>query len=395
MLSAEDNEYFTQVGPGTPGGDLQRRYWHPIAASSTLERTRVTAVRVLGEDLVLYRAGNGTYGLVQERCPHRSAGLQFGWADEEGLRCAYHGWYFNSDGRCIAQPFDDTVGTGAFKERVTVTAYPVQELGGLLWAYLGPAPVPLLPRWEVLVRPGAVRDIGFTVLPCNWLQIAENGLDPVHVEWLHVNQMNELASRGGAEPIIESFEHINIDFAPFEYGIYKRRLIRGDPEDSRDWTVGHPLIFPAILAQEDMFQFRVPVDDTHTLHIVYSIVPADAGNGGEDVIREIPYQDELGNMLTGSVIQQDFTAWISQGAITPRDQERLSRSDKGITLYRAMLRKSLEAVQRGEDPVGVVWDTSVNEPWIHLEYEGVSPHTSRVGKVGFAAPLTQLGADRA
>jgi 5,5'-dehydrodivanillate O-demethylase len=394
MLSAQDNETFTQVGPGTLGGDLQRRYWHPIAAAVDLDEKRVVQVRVLGENLVLYKAGNGTYGLVQERCPHRSAGLQYGWADEEGLRCSYHGWYFNNEGQCIAQPFDDTVGTGSFKARVKVTAYPVQKLGGLLWAYLGPEPAPLLPRWEILVREGVSHDIGFTLLPCNWLQIAENGLDPVHVEWLHVNQMNLAASRAGAEPIIQSFEHINIDFAAFEYGIYKRRLIAGDPEDSRDWTVGHPMLFPAILAQENMFQFRIPVDDTHTMHIVYSVTPPEKSGQTTDFVHEIPYQDEKGNFLRDLVIQQDFTAWISQGEITPRSEEVLSRSDRGVTMYRSMLRDALEALQRGEDPIGVVRDPAVNEPSIRLEFEGVSPHTSRVGVVGFASALPQPQSNR-
>jgi 5,5'-dehydrodivanillate O-demethylase oxygenase subunit len=376
VLSVEENAVLTQVGPETPGGELLRRYWHPIAAAADLQTERVLPIRVLGEDLVLYRSGNGDFGLVDRRCPHRSLSLTLGWTEDEGIRCAYHGWYFNKDGQCIAQPYEDTVGGGTFKERVKITAYPVEELGGLLWTYLGPQPIPLLPKWEVLVRENADREIAFTTLPCNWVQIAENGLDPVHVEWLHVNQSNLAASLQGRPPVVPSFRHLKIDFAPFEYGIYKRRLIEGDPEDSRDWTVGHPLIFPGILAQEHMFQFRTPVDDTHTLHIVYTV---HSDGSGKTVCQELPYEDENGRPLDEYVVQQDFSAWIGQGDIAPRNIEKLGRSDRGIVLYRQMLQNAIDAVQQGLDPIGVIRDPAMNEPSVRLEYEGKSPHTTRLG----------------
>src|SRR5204862_8223277 len=150
MLTREDNELLTRVGRGTPGGELLRRYWHLVAASGELTEDKpIKPVKLLGEDLVAYKDKHGRYGLVGEQCPHRMASLAFGRVDEEGIRCPYHGWKFNNSGRCLEQPAEPPGST--FKDRIKHTAYPVQKLGGLLVAYLGPEPRPLLPRCDVLV----------------------------------------------------------------------------------------------------------------------------------------------------------------------------------------------------------------------------------------------------
>src|ERR1700722_2178046 len=148
MLPGEENERITRVGPGTPMGNLLRRYWHPIAALEDLEREDVLPVRILGENLVLYKTTHGEYGLIQERCPHRSTSLAYGIPDADGIRCAYHGWYFTSSGNCIEQPFDDVENPdNTFKDKIHVDAYPVKTLGGLVWTYMGPPDrQPLLPR---------------------------------------------------------------------------------------------------------------------------------------------------------------------------------------------------------------------------------------------------------
>mgnify|MGYP001189688846 CR=1 FL=1 len=201
MLSAQDNERLTRVTRGTPMGELMRRYWQPVAITSELKSRRAMPVRILGEDLVLYEDRSGTYGLIGRFCPHRRVDLSYGIPEEHGLRCMYHGWMMNETGQCIEQPFEETVHPdGRFKEKVRVDAYPVQELGGLMWAYLGPQPVPLLPRWDLLVWDNVLRDIGTTMLPCNWLQCMENSLDPVHTEWLHVYQTNHVLEREGSIP---------------------------------------------------------------------------------------------------------------------------------------------------------------------------------------------------
>lgn len=144
MLKAELNDRYTQVGPGTPMGDLYRRYWLPIAVADEIDRVEIQRVRLLGEDLVLYRAGEGGYGLVAERCPHRGASLAYGFPDAGGLRCAYHGWLFAADGTCVEQP-NQHPDSPSLRARSTIAGYPVCSLGGLIFAYLGPGEPPRCP----------------------------------------------------------------------------------------------------------------------------------------------------------------------------------------------------------------------------------------------------------
>ena len=183
MLSQEMNDRLTRVGAGTPMGGLMRRYWHPVAASAQLDADNPTReVRLLGEDLVLYRDASGTVGLIEPSCAHRKANLSYGVPEANGIRCAYHGWVFDETGQCVDQPSEPE--GSKFKDKVRIKAYRVEELGGLVFAYLGPEPAPLLPRWDILVWPG-VRRVYATMLPCNWLQCQENSLDPLHFQWLH------------------------------------------------------------------------------------------------------------------------------------------------------------------------------------------------------------------
>ncbi|HVV95095.1 MAG TPA: Rieske 2Fe-2S domain-containing protein, partial [Hyphomicrobiales bacterium] len=145
MLDAGRNKALTEVGPGTPMGELMRRHWHPIAAVKELDENPVKAVRLLGEDLVLYKDRGGRYGLVERHCPHRSADLSYGFVEDCGLRCNYHGWLFDNDGRCLEQPYEDIAAPEVrYRDKVTILAYPVEARAGLLWAYLGPAPAPLV-----------------------------------------------------------------------------------------------------------------------------------------------------------------------------------------------------------------------------------------------------------
>ena len=151
MLTAEENERLTRVGPGTPMGALMRRYWQPIAALSQMQDNATRPIRLLGENLVLYKDRSGQLGLIADRCPHRNVNMIYGIPEEEGLRCPYHGWLFNHEGRCLDQPYERAEDpTESFKDKVCITSYPVQELGGLIFAYLGPDPAPLLPRWRLL-----------------------------------------------------------------------------------------------------------------------------------------------------------------------------------------------------------------------------------------------------
>jgi 5,5'-dehydrodivanillate O-demethylase len=372
MLTVKENERFTRVGPGTPGGALLRRYWHVAATSQEMRESPTKAVRLLGEDLVLYKDRSGTLGLIQESCPHRRVNLLYGIPEQHGLRCPYHGWLFDETGRCLEMPAEAPDST--FKDRVTALTYPVQELGGLVWAYLGPAPAPLLPRWDFLVRDNLVRNVGLTVVPCNWLQCMENSMDPVHTEWLHAYLMSYVMDRRG-ETVPKDDQgryivqrHTRIGFDRFEHGIYKRRLLEGQSEDHDDWQSGHPVIFPNILKTtgspglEGTLQIRVPMDDTHTWHLMYRCAAAepDAPRQEEVPSYDLPLLDEQGRYRLDVLLVQDFMAWSTQGGIADRSVEKLGESDRGIILYRRLLKQQMDIVADGGEPMNVFRDPAQN-----------------------------------
>jgi 5,5'-dehydrodivanillate O-demethylase len=375
MLSKEQNERLTRVGLGTPMGELLRRYWYPVATVPELDQEPVLAVQLLGEHLALYRTEQGDLGLVAERCPHRGASLAYGIPEPGGLRCAYHGWLFDGQGRCLEQPAEPDDST--FKQRVRIPAYQVQEMGGLIWAYLGPEPAPLLPRYDLFVRDDLEREIGITRLPCNWLQIMENSLDPVHLEYLHGKYTNYVLKRQGKPPAAKIRHHQKIRFTVFDYGISKHRLLEGDSEDTDDWQIGHPILFPNILAVGDHrvpeFQIRVPMDDTHTLHFWYWTRPRAEGAGPQsphDIrVAENPYKHDNGRLVVETINGQDMMAWVTQGPISDRSTERLGTSDQGVILFRNILEESIQKVERGEDPMAVVRDASRNTPMIEIPRE--------------------------
>src|SRR5215472_1321889 len=182
MLSVEENEMLTRVGAGTPMGELMRRYWHPVATSQEIKDSPVKGIRLLGESLTLFKDRQGRLGLIEQRCAHRRVDLKYGIPENEGLRCPYHGWLYDRTGQCLEQPAETPKTT--FKNTVKLKAYSVEELGGLIWAYIGPQPAPLLPRWDLFVLDGVFRQIGTTLLPCNWLQCQENAVDTVHTPML-------------------------------------------------------------------------------------------------------------------------------------------------------------------------------------------------------------------
>jgi len=369
VLTQEQNERFTRVGPGTPMGQLMRRYWHPIAATAQLQEP-VRQVRLLGEDLVLYRDRSGNLGLIDEACPHRRVSMEYGIPEPNGLRCPYHGWLFNHEGRCLEQPAEPWDST--FKERVTTKAYPVREFAGLVWAYLGPAPAPLIPRYDLFVWDNVVRQISATVVPCNWLQAQENSLDPVHVEWLHGYYFNYVLQRKGPE-CFERFRqryrrHKKIGFARFEHGIVKRRVVEGDTEEGDPWRVGHPVVFPNILRVGNghgvhAFQIRVPVDDTHIWHVWYTAYRPGVPVPPQEAIPfyEVPLYDEEGRIINDHVDGQDMLSWVAPGPITDRENEHLGQSDAGIIMFRQLLEEQLERVVRGEDPMEVYRDSAANQ----------------------------------
>jgi 5,5'-dehydrodivanillate O-demethylase oxygenase subunit len=391
MLTQEANERLTRVGPGTPMGALLRRYWHPVATLPELEAEPVLAVTVLGENLAVYRTDSGKLGLVAQRCPHRGASLAYGIPEADGLRCPYHGWKFSAAGRCLEQPAEPPEST--FKDRIQIPAYPVQEMGGLIWAYLGPEPAPLLPRYDLFVRDDIEREIGITRLPCNWLQIMENSLDPVHLEYLHSTYMNYVLKRQGRPPASQTRHHERIAFDVFEFGITKRRLWEGDSEDTDEWQVGHPILFPNILSVGDggnsQFQIRVPMDDTHTYHVWYRTRPRADGAPSQASsaipVMDYAYRYEDGRLVVDTVSGQDMMVWVTQGAVSDRATERLGTTDRGIILYRNLLDEQIGRVEAGQDPMAVIRDPARNEPMIKLHRERRPFSVSAANRDLFAA----------
>ena len=388
MLTAEENERLMRVGPGTPMGELMRRYWHPVAAVAELDENPVKAVKILGESLVVYRDRKGGYGLIDDTCPHRRISLEYGIPENEGLRCPYHGWLFDGSGQCLEMPAEAP--TSTFPTRVKITAYPAEELGGLVFAYLGPAPAPLLPRWDLYVMDNVVRDIGSTVIPCNWMQCMENSLDPTHTEWLHGHYYNYVMEQKGAEgladPTYQRFvprvmgSHEKIGFDVFEHGIVKRRIRAGFDESHPMWRIGHPIVFPNVLRVGTTFQIRVPMDDTHTWHLMYGAYPKPPGEPGYQQEKipfyQIPLKDSGARFVTDFVLGQDMMAWATQGELADRGQEKLGESDKGIILYRRLLREQMALVEDGGEPMNTFRDAEQNEI-IHLFQERTMEEAAR------------------
>jgi 5,5'-dehydrodivanillate O-demethylase len=372
MLSAAQNERLTQTSKGTPMGELLRRYWHPVAGSIELNEENPTKeIRLLAENLVLFRSTKGVVGLIEPSCAHRKANLSYGVPEPEGIRCAYHGWLFDETGACVDQPSEPA--GSRFKDKVQLKAYPVEELGGVIWAYLGPAPAPVLPRWDILTWEGVEKFIVSMELPCNWLQCMDNSLDPVHFEWLHnywgsyvmgqekpPEEREEWKQRMQSENARGRHE-VKVGFDRFEYGVIKRRLLENDTEDNEWWRIGHPVLFPNTLrvgqGRSFSFQIRVPMDDTHTHHFVYRVrVP----NPGEVLPEQGPIRVDFENVYKPNgriradwVLGQDQSAWIIQGPITDRTDEHLGATDVGIILYRKLINEQLKIIEDGGDPINV------------------------------------------
>jgi 5,5'-dehydrodivanillate O-demethylase len=400
MLSVQENEKLTRVGPGTPVGQLFRRYWHPIAASAMLQEEPVKAIRLLGEDLVLYKDRSGTLGLIGQACAHRRVNLLYGIPEPHGLRCPYHGWLYNEQGQCLEQPAEAPDST--FKERIKLPAYPVQELGGLIWAYLGPEPAPLLPRWDLFVWDNVLRQAGFSVIPANWLQIVENALDPVHLEWLHGRFMQHVTERKGASAfgVTRAYvrHHLKIGFDLFEYGVIKRRMLEGQTEEDDDWKIGHPQLFPLVLrvgtAGQQTFQIRVPVDDTHTMQIYYTcfVPPPGVKAPPQEVMPYYsqPILGEDGKHIVDNANNQDIMVWVQQGPIAERNLERLAESDKGIILFRRLLKEQLAIVEDGGDPMCVFRDAAKNV-CVTLPQEQDKYNQGRLPKDSYVASANVFG----
>jgi 5,5'-dehydrodivanillate O-demethylase oxygenase subunit len=376
VLTKEENEMLTRVGPGTPGGDLLRRYWLPIAAAAELNEENPTKfVRVLGEDLVLFRDKSGSFGLIQDHCPHRGASMLYGRVEERGIACAYHGWLYDTAGNCLETPAEPA--DSNFYLTVKATAYPVQRFLGLCWTYMGPAPAPVLTPYDVWMRKDGTHRVHFQPrLDCNWVQAMENSVDPAHNQILHQRlTLSGVYADGSVGPVgdepqvpvsttrgfVDWIDHYDWYEVPYG-GLMKKRVFKNGMVDE------HPVLFPNILRHQTSTQIRVPIDDTHTSIVFISFVPSPDGSVVEDepepTVRYVaPYKapgDAIHpytrfDMSQGQ--QQDHMAWETQGPIVNRTIERLATTDQGVVMYREMLQREILKVQEGMDPLGVIRDS--------------------------------------
>jgi 5,5'-dehydrodivanillate O-demethylase len=374
-MRQDENETLTRVGPGTPAGELLRRYWHPVAVAGELTTEKpIKAVKLLGERLVVFRLAPGAdeseprYGLVAEQCRHRLASLAYGRVDHEGIRCPYHGWKYDLRGRCLETPPEPS--DSEYYGEIRQPAYPVHKLAGLLFAYMGPEPAPLLPRWDVLVREDGRRWVTVeSVIDCNWLQPMENSVDPSHLYWLHGE-----TSYLGREMRQYQEKH---EFIRFEYGITKRRITPGKTPSDPPVVDEHPLVFPTMLRHvspavrgvkngpyRHNMQIRVPLDDTRTQVYRVNFIPSatERSPAGQDPPHEYrALKSPEGEYYMDIVSAQDSMAWETQGAITDRTQEHLGVGDRGIVLFRKLLKEQIEIVRNGGEPMGVIRDPARNK----------------------------------
>jgi 5,5'-dehydrodivanillate O-demethylase oxygenase subunit len=393
MLSKAENELLTQVGPGTPAGEMLRRYWIPVGISDELKQVPCK-VRYLCEDLVLFRDQTGAPGLLGLQCPHRLSSLEFGRIEDGGIRCAYHGWLFDLAGQCLEQPGEPD--DSNFKDKCRHTAYPCRDHGGLVFAYMGPGEAPLLPNWEILVRTDMVRkaSMDWPVHPCNYLQIVENDSDPVHAVVLH-NDPSFAQNR--YFPIMPK----RIDFEETEYGV-RYTAYRDGPEPGTVYKRRVNSLMPFCLgfgggkSATDLdvpdfggsVRFRVPIDDGNTAFFsVYAYARDASGSanlmdmGGifadRDVIERSrtvtdwePDRDADDRPILDQTWKQDYVAIVSQGETVDRTREKLGASDRGVTMIRKMYLKAIKDVREGRDPLLVRRDPE-NNPLVRLPITNV------------------------
>lgn len=388
MLSARENDLITHVGPGTPMGELYRRFWLPVLLSDELPAPDCTPVRmqILGERLVAFRDSSGRVGVLDERCPHRMASLFWGRNEEGGLRCAYHGWKWDVEGRCLDVP--NTPEGESYRDKVTAyAAYPAVEMGGLVWAYMGPAEQkPEVPSYELNAVPAANRYISKMFIGGNWMQGLEGDIDSSHVSFLHGRADTaaaELTKMGRMENSMFEDKAPRWAFKETGYGIMLAAQRTG-PADTTYWRVNQWLMpsFTMIAAKPGTpihFQVRVPVDDEHQLYfrIIWHperaltdselYVAREGGVNFPEIIpgtfnpRENRENDYLidralqktGSSFTGikSIPAQDWAMQEDQGGpLADRSIEHLVSADGAIIQVRQRLLKALRELQEGIDP---------------------------------------------
>lgn len=365
----------TEVGAGTPCGEFMRRYWHPIALSADVT-TIPQKVRILGEDLILFRDGRGRAGLLTPRCSHRGTSLYYGKVDENGIRCCYHGWQFDVQGRCIDQPCEPQ--GGLRKDRVRQPWYPVEERYGMVFAYMGPpAKKPVLPRWEVFenLAPGQTiyvhaytgfgvgADDTVKIIPMNWLQNYENIMDPFHVPMLHTRHraVQYTPEAGHLPQVTYEYTDLGINY------IAHRKMKDGSAVE-RVSSAMMPLVVVVpdqkleIGEPTSYIRWLVPVDDRS--HALFHAMRVPPGVDGRELFLSVSRPMPMGTSKMWSEMTEeehrqfptDWEAMCSQGEISLHSEEHLVTSDNGVMMLRRLLKRQIKTVHEGGDPIGVAFD---------------------------------------
>jgi phenylpropionate dioxygenase-like ring-hydroxylating dioxygenase large terminal subunit len=356
------DETLTRVGHGTPCGEYMRRFWHPVARSESLGDLPL-ALRHLGEDLVLFRDRAGRLGLVHRHCPHRNVSLEFGIITERGIRCCYHGWEFDIDGTLLCAPAE--ADDSHIRQHVCVGAYPLKEYKGLIFAYLGPPEeMPEFPIYDTMDIEGGELIPYEVTLPCNWVQVAENSVDPMHVVFLHTRvNIVQFTEKLGVLPVMEWRKR------PFGLFYTKARRI-----NEYIWISTNDVIFPNFtqagavyestegkepkyFGRNSFTRWIVPVDDENTVVLAYRHFNRHAESSRPEwrtpealekidisELRNRPYTERQSN-------PGDYEVFVGQGRITPHSSEHLATSDRGVVHYRKRLKDEIRKLQQGKRPV--------------------------------------------
>jgi len=389
MLSAEKNDLITRTGPQAPAGALLRRYWQPAALVEELQGDRpLVHVRLLGEDLVLFRGEGGGYGLLGRRCCHRGADLTYGRLENGGLRCPFHGWLFDAEGRCLEQPGEPDGST--FHTKVRQPAYPCRERNGIVFAYLGPGEPPALPDYDCFAAPDAHTFSFKGFLDCNWLQALEVGIDPAHASFLHRFFEDQDTAEGYGRQfraatadadipvtkILRDFPNPRIEVEETAYGlrVFALRTLGSADMHVRVTNLAFPNAFVIPLSYDmAITQWHVPIDDEHNWwYAIFTSYrdPVDKAAMRQQRLEEISVPDYMprrnrannygfdpdeqrGATYTGMGMHinvHDQWAVESLGPIQDRTIEHLATTDKAITAYRRLLVRAIDAVGQGGAP---------------------------------------------
>lgn len=390
MLTREENELLCRVEGDAPMGQLMRRHWTPVCLIEEVSEPDGTPVkaRVFGEDLVVFRDSDGRVGVMDEYCPHRRASLVYGRNEEGGLRCLYHGWKMDVEGN-VLEMVSEPAASG-MAEKVKHKAYPVQEWGGMVWAYMGPqdaVPEFVAPRWAPTAESRV--SIAKAILPCNWAQILEGAIDSAHSSSLHSSDMVP-ARVDGAKATANAWLRPSTDKAPRlqvqrgEYG-FRYAAIRRPIKDAatHDYVRSTVFVAPAtaLIPPNNLYNvanINVPCDDTSTAFYFIAwghpsqtpetetwrkFLRQTVGVDLDQYYRPLRNQDnrfwqdrqamKAGNFtgITGFP-NQDVAMWITMGPIADRTNDRLGASDLAIVEFRKQMLEAVRAFQNGETAIG-------------------------------------------